>query len=222
MPKTLLQQRRGKGKPRYRRATHKSVGRIRFPKKAGEGVIVDLVHDPVKSAPLMMVRTVEGVHVLAAPMNVAVGDKVVIHEVGSLKEGTEVCNVELEPGKGPAMCRSSGTFARVVSHEKKGTVLLLPSKKLKTINKKCRVVVGRVAGGGRKEKPLLKAGKKFHAVKNKGVIWPRVAASAKNAVDHPFGGGSRKTGGPKTTSRRAPPGRKVGTIGARRTGKRKK
>ena len=44
-----------------------------------------------------------------------------------------------------------------------------------------------------------------------------------NAVDHPFGGGrDKKPGKPKTVSRNAPPGRKVGSIAAKRTGKRKK
>jgi large subunit ribosomal protein L2 len=42
-----------------------------------------------------------------------------------------------------------------------------------------------------------------------------------NVIDHPFGGGNRKhPGKPTTVSRNAPPGRKVGHIAARRTGKR--
>jgi large subunit ribosomal protein L2 len=40
-----------------------------------------------------------------------------------------------------------------------------------------------------------------------------------NSVDHPFGGGKHQhTGKPKTVGRNAPPGRKVGSIAARRTG----
>jgi large subunit ribosomal protein L2 len=51
--------------------------------------------------------------------------------------------------------------------------------------------------------------------------YPRVSGVAMNAVDHPFGGGNRKhPGKPTTVSRNAPPGRKVGHIAARRTGKR--
>jgi large subunit ribosomal protein L2 len=40
-----------------------------------------------------------------------------------------------------------------------------------------------------------------------------------NAVNHPFGcGRGRHKGKPKTVSRNAPPGRKVGSIASRRTG----
>jgi len=39
-------------------------------------------------------------------------------------------------------------------------------------------------------------------------------------VDHPFGGGNHQhIGKPSTVSRYAPPGRKVGLIAARRTGR---
>jgi len=41
-----------------------------------------------------------------------------------------------------------------------------------------------------------------------------------NAVDHPFGGGGRQhPGKPKSVSRDTPPGRKVGDISSRRTGR---
>ncbi|MFQ5474640.1 MAG: 50S ribosomal protein L2, partial [Candidatus Nanoarchaeia archaeon] len=51
----------------------------------------------------------------------------------------------------------------------------------------------------------------------------RVSASAMNAVDHPFGNKrtSRKSKS-KPVSRHAPPGRKVGTVASRRTGRSKK
>jgi large subunit ribosomal protein L2 len=43
------------------------------------------------------------------------------------------------------------------------------------------------------------------------------------AASHPFGGGRhRHPGKPTTVSRHAPPGRKVGLIAARRTGRGKK
>ncbi|MFW6003686.1 MAG: 50S ribosomal protein L2, partial [Halanaeroarchaeum sp.] len=43
---------------------------------------------------------------------------------------------------------------------------------------------------------------------------------AMNAVDHPFGGGGRQhPGRPKSVSKNAPPGRKVGDLGSRRTGR---
>jgi len=56
----------------------------------------------------------------------------------------------------------------------------------------------------------------------KGKLYPRTSGVAMNAVDHPFGSGrGRHIGKPKTAPRHAPPGRNVGLIKARRTGKKK-
>lgn len=50
----------------------------------------------------------------------------------------------------------------------------LPSGAKKIISSRCRAMVGQVAGGGRTEKPLLKAGVAFHKNKAKKNRWPRV------------------------------------------------
>jgi large subunit ribosomal protein L2 len=95
----------------------------------------------------------------------------------------------------------------------------MPSGNIKWLNPKCRAVVGIVAGGGRVDRPWLKAGKKYHKMKTRAAKYPRVSAVAMNPRDHPFGGGAWKhPGKPTTVSRNAPPGRKVGLIAARRTG----
>jgi len=81
-------------------------------------------------------------------------------------------------------------------------------------------MVGIVAGGGRIDKPILKAGRNYHKFKAKRKSWPKVRGVAMNPVDHPFGGGNHQhIGKPSTVSRYAPPGRKVGLIAARRTGR---
>jgi large subunit ribosomal protein L2 len=53
-------------------------------------------------------------------------------------------------------------------------------------------------------------------------MYPRVRGVKMNALDHPFGGASHHPGKSKSTSRNAPPGRKVGAIASRRTGRKKK
>jgi large subunit ribosomal protein L2 len=80
-----------------------------------------------------------------------------------------------------------------------------------------------VAGGGRTEKPFMRAGTRFFKMKAKNKLWPKIGGSAQNAVDHPFGNKrtSRKSKA-RPMSRNAPPGRKVGMIAARRTGRKKK
>lgn len=81
-------------------------------------------------------------------------------------------------------------------------------------------MVGLVAGGGRIEKPLLKAGRAHFKYKAKRNKWPKVRGVAMNPVDHPHGGGNHQhIGHASTTSRHDPPGKKVGLIAARRTGR---
>ena len=52
-------------------------------------------------------------------------------------------------------------------------------------------------------------------------LYPRTSAVSMNAVDHPFGSGrGSHAGNPTIAPRFAPPGRKVGKLRPRRTGKR--
>merc|ERR1712137_525269 len=98
--------------------------------------------------------------------------------------------------------------------------LKLPSGVKKSIPSTCRAMVGIVAGGGRLDKPLLKAGNAYHKYKVKRNCWPKVRGVAMNPVEHPHGGGNHQhIGHASTTRRSAPPGQKVGLIAARRTGR---
>ena len=84
-------------------------------------------------------------------------------------------------------------------------------------------IIGTIAGGGRTEKPFLKAGTRHFRMKAKNKFYPIVSGISMNAVAHPFGGkGSHTKGRPTQASRNAPPGRKVGSIAPRRTGRTKR
>ena len=98
----------------------------------------------------------------------------------------------------------------------------MPSKKEKNFNGNCRAVVGIIAGEGRLEKPVVKAGRKHHIKKAKSKLWPRTSAVKMNAIDHPFGSGRAKNPKSKISKRNAPPGRKVGLLRPRRTGRKKR
>lgn len=83
-----------------------------------------------------------------------------------------------------------------------------------------RGMVGIIAGGGRIDKPILKAGRAYHKYKAKRNCWPKVRGVAMNPVEHPHGGGNHQHIGHASTVRRdASAGRKVGLIAARRTGR---
>merc|ERR1719421_2476216 len=109
----------------------------------------------------------------------------------------------------------------VVGHSDDGrkTRIRMPSGARKTIPSTSRAIVGLVAGGGRMDKPVLKAGNNYHKYRVKRNSWPKVRGVAMNPVEHPFGGGNHQhIGNPSTIRRDASPGKKVGLIAARRTG----
>ena len=140
--------------------------------------------------------------------------------IGVITEGSPIYNIELTPGDGGKLVRAGGTSATVASHDAKKTVIRLPSGQFKTLDSSCRATIGTPAGGGRKDKPFLKAGKKHIAYRKKGKQYPVVRGVAMNPVNHPHGGGGHQhVGKPSSVSRDAPPGRKVGNIAAKRTGR---
>jgi large subunit ribosomal protein L2 len=138
-------------------------------------------------------------------------------------EGTPIYNIEGSPGDGGKYVRSSGLAATIISIDDKKAMVRLPSGVQKAFSPRCRATIGIVAGGGRPEKPFLKAGAVYHNTRGKARKWPVVRGAAMNACSHPHGGGSHQSPGrPSTVSRNAPPGRKIGNIAARRTGRKRK
>lgn len=231
MGKRIIQQARGRGGPRYRAPSHRYLGRIEF-KPLGLsifGKVIDILHDPGRNVPVAIVKFEDGTKMLhLACEGLRVGDA--IYYEGKLKEGSvislgkipvgsKVFGIENYPGSGPKYCRSSGSFATLIGKSAEVITLQLPSGKIIELNPKCRAILGVAAGGGRKEKPFVKAGKKWHAMRARGKLYPRTVAVAMAPVDHKFGG--KKKGRRPPVSRHAPPGAKVGTISPKRTGKKK-
>ncbi len=137
-----------------------------------------------------------------------------------IPEGTAVHNLELNPGDGGKLVRAGGSFAKIISKSEEGIRVKLPSSKEKIFLPDCRAAIGIVAGGGRCEKPFLKAGVRYMKMRARNKRYPKVCGVSMNAVDHPFGSKCSHTKGRPTQSpRSAPPGRKVGKIAPRRTGR---
>lgn len=142
--------------------------------------------------------------------------------VGEIPEGTVISTIEAKPGDGGKLARASGDYAIIVAQDadKGVTRIRLPSGSKKTIKNINRAVVGLVAGGGRTDKPMLKAGRAYHKYKAKRNEWPKVRGVAMNPVDHPHGGGNQQhMGKPGTVRRDVSAGAKSGQISARRTGR---
>ncbi|MAG22003.1 MAG: 50S ribosomal protein L2 [Candidatus Diapherotrites archaeon] len=142
--------------------------------------------------------------------------------LANIPEGCPVFNIEKSPGDGGKFVRGTGSYALLVSKDGKRANLKMPSGKSMAVNLLSRATVGCVAGGGRTEKPFVKAGNMWHRMKSRSRPYPVVRGIAMNPIAHPFGGGQHHAGGSKSTSRHAHPGRKVGNIASRRTGRKKK
>jgi large subunit ribosomal protein L2 len=233
MGKRIIARARGKGGPRYRAPSHRYAGRVEYnvSRDNSFGLIVDIIHDPGRNAPVAVVEFPDKSKKLhIASEGIKVGDvisywsgfeKGSVVPLSGLSEDTKVFCIETYPGSGPKICRSSGSFATVMGKTKDRVKIMFSSGKIKEMDEKCLATIGVPAGGGRKEKPWMKAGKIQHALEARGKLFPRTRGVAMSPVDHPFGGKSGP-GGPKSVSRSAPPGRKVGAISPRRSGKRKK
>ena len=91
------------------------------------------------------------------------------------------------------------------------TRIKLPSGQRRTMKGNARAMIGVIAGGGRNEKPILKAGVKYHMYRVKRrKVWPRIRGVAMNPVDHPHGGGNHQHIGIANTIKRSTShGRKV-------------
>jgi large subunit ribosomal protein L2 len=141
----------------------------------------------------------------------------------NIPEGTLVYNIEGSPGDLGKYVKSAGSSARLDTNLKNKIIIKMPSKKSKIFNPECRATIGLVAGAGRTDKPILKAGKKHFMMKAKNKLYPKTSAGAMNATDHPFGSGrGGPTFGGKSSSiapKNAPPGRKVGMLRAKKSGR---
>jgi len=231
MGKPITQQRRGKGSSTFRAHGFRGKGKSQLKENVSSATVVDILMSKLHSAPLMNVKYNDNQSgMLVAPEGVRVGSTLQFGgsalEIGTilpLKDipiGTMVCNIEGTPGDGGKFVRGSGGTAKVVANQGGKIIVLLPSKKRKEFHPNCRAMLGIIAGGGRKEKPYMKAGTKHHAMRAKGKFYPHVSGAAMNAVAHPFGGKrSSRKGRPTIAPRNAPPGRKVGMIRPRKTGR---
>jgi len=233
MGKRIIVQARGKGSHTYRVKRKAFRYKIKYPPKlSGEGSVIKLLNSSGHTAPLAKIKYNKETFHIPAFKGMIEGQKINF-EGTNVKEGniiklkdipvkTKIYNIESRPGDGGVFIKSAGNSAIVNRIVDKNIFVLMPSKKEKKFNQNCRATIGIIAGAGRLDKPVVKAGKKYHIKKSKSKLWPRTSAVKVNVIDHPFGSGRAKNPKSKIAKRNAPPGRKVGLLRPRRTGKRKK
>ena len=235
MGKRIRSQRLGRGTQKYRFPSHRANALVKHRLVNNEdvyGKVVDLFTSPEHTAPIAKVLYKDNKeNYIFAPEGLMVGEEVGTGKKVPLKNGNTlplssitigmpIYNIESMPGDGGKFIRVAGTSARIVAKEKDRVIIQFPSKAKKDLNENCRATLGIIAGGGRGEKPLVKAGASHHVSRARGRRFPVTSAVAMNVVNHPFGSGrGRHMGRSSTVSRNAPPGQKVGQISASKSGR---
>lgn len=111
--------------------------------------------------------------------------------------GLTVNNIEFEPGKSGALCRSAGAGARLSNKEGQWATLVLPSGEIRQVSMECRATIGQLGNLDHQNVSLGKAGRnRWMGRKGK----TRGMAMSHHA--HPMGGGEgRSKGGREPASK---------------------
>jgi large subunit ribosomal protein L2 len=201
----------GRRSMRYRGSGNKTMYRIvdfKRNKKSIPATVKTIEYDPNRTAFIALLSYADGEkRYIIAPQGLQVGQTVmsgddIAPELGNalmLKNmplGTNVHNIEMQPGQGGILVRSAGTSAQLTNKETKYAVLKMPSGELRKVLINCYATVGVVSNSDHNLETMGKAGRN----RWKG-IRPRNRAVAMNPVDHPMGGGEGKASGGHPRSR---------------------
>jgi large subunit ribosomal protein L2 len=231
MGKRIIQQRRGKGTATFRVRRHAYTIRLSYPNIEGKGKVIKLISDAGHTSPLALINVGKEFFYIVAPEGLEERQEISMGKGAEIRPGniiplsdapigTNLCNIEIVPYCGGKLVRASGISAVVTKKVAERVALMLPSKHEKLFPGNARATIGIVAGGGRTEKPFVKAGHKWYLMKARNKLYPRTSPIKMNSVNHPFGGGRGKNMGKSGIAPRwAPPGRKVGLLRPRKSGR---
>ncbi len=162
-------------------------------------IVIAIEYDPYRTAFICLLEYEDGEkRYRICPQGLKVGDKVICsdqaeNKIGNrmkLKNilvGTQVYNIEIEPGKGGKLARGAGTSAKVLAQEGKYTHLVFPSSEIKKITRESFASIGQVSFPEHKFIKIGKAGRSRLLRKR-----PTVRGTAMVPADHPHGGGEGK------------------------------
>jgi large subunit ribosomal protein L2 len=201
----------GRRSMRYLGGGHKRKYRIidfKRNKKDIAAKILTIEYDPNRSAFIALVEYNDGEkRYIIAPQGLQVGTTIisgdaVVPEIGNALQlknmplGTNVHNIEMQPGHGGKLARSAGSSAQLNAKEEKYAVLKMPSGELRRVLINCYATVGVVSNSDHNLQTMGKAGRnRWRGIR------PRNRGVAMNPVDHPMGGGEGKASGGHPRSR---------------------
>lgn len=158
--------------------------------------VVGIEYDPNRNARIALLSYQDGEkRYILHPLGLKQGETVISSSdatinignslpLANIPLGTEVHNIELQPGAGGQLVRAAGTVAQIVAKEGKWVTLRLPSGEVRLVSQNCWATIGRVGNIDAFNLTLGKAGRKRWLGRR-----PYVRGSAMNPVDHPHGGG---------------------------------
>ncbi|MGI6157104.1 MAG: 50S ribosomal protein L2 [Saccharofermentanales bacterium] len=161
--------------------------------------VAAIEYDPNRTAFIALIVYADGEKsYILAPHGLDVGDTVMAGDdvdiddgnclpLANIPVGTQVHNVELNPGHGGQLVRAAGTSAQLLAKEGRYVTLRMPSGETRMVLQNCRATVGVVSNIENEIRNIGKAGRKRHMGRR-----PHVRGSAMNPVDHPHGGGEGK------------------------------
>jgi large subunit ribosomal protein L2 len=202
----------GRRSMRYMGGGNKTMYRLvdfKRNKKNIPATVKTIEYDPNRTAFIALLSYADGEkRYIIAPAGLQVGQSVmsgdaVAPELGNalmfknMPLGTNVHNIEMQPGQGGILVRSAGTSAQLSNKEEKYAILKMPSGELRRVLINCYATVGVVSNSDHSLESAGKAGRN----RWKGVR-PRTRAVAMNPVDHPMGGGEGRASGGHPRSRK--------------------
>jgi len=104
--------------------------------------------------------------------------------------GLTVHNIEFEPGKSGALCRSAGAGATLTNKEGQWATLVLPSGEIRQVSLECRATIGQLGNLDHQHVKLGKAGRNRY-LGRKG----KTRGMAMSHHTHPMGGGEGRSKG---------------------------
>ncbi len=195
----------GKITARHRGGGHKKMYRIIDFKRNKDDIPATVTHieyDPNRSARIALLEYEDGEkRYILAPVGLQAGDVVLSGEkvepkVGNamplknIPPGTEIHNIEMQPGRGGQLVRTAGGVAVMNASEKKWAQITLPSGEVRRLPAGCRATIGQVGNTDHQNIVLGKAGRKRWMGRR-----PHVRGTAMNPVAHPMGGGEGRNSG---------------------------
>jgi len=187
----------------YRGGGNKRVYRevdFTFNKKDVPAKVESIEYDPYRTGFIALVCYADGERrYVLAPKSMKKGDTFIVSEkakiskgnrlpLANIPSGTSVYNIELKPGAGARIARGAGIHAEVVAHDAGYTQIKMPSTEIRKVLSTAWASVGEVSNDEHHLVTIGKAGRARHMG-----LRPKTRGSAKNAVDHPHGGGEGRS-----------------------------